>query len=71
MTKDETDIQIALGTYLPLKWSERNKLIAEGDKLIAEGRQLYAEGDLIYINAVIKVCGKKAIIDWNDGSVKV
>ena len=76
MTKKEIKLQIALGTYLPLKWEERNKLYAEGNKLYAEGSKLYAEGnklhaegDLLYVNAVIKVHSKKAIIDWNTGEV--
>ena len=45
MTKKEIKLQIALGTYLPLKWEERNKLYAEGNKLYAEGDKLYAKGD--------------------------
>ena len=76
MTKEEKRIQIALGTYLPLKWEERNKLCTEGDKLYAEGRKLYAggnklhaEGSKLYAEAVIEVYGPKAMIDWDTGEV--
>ena len=41
---NEIEVQKALGTYLPLKWKEYQKLYAEGDKLRAEGNKLYAEG---------------------------
>ena len=70
MTKKEIKLQIALGTYLPLKWEERNKLYAEGNKLYAEGSKLRAEGDLLYVNAVIEVYGLKAIIHWDTGEVE-
>jgi len=99
MTNKEIEIQKALGTYLSVKWEERNKLQmkadklyteggklkiegdklhTEGDKLQAEGDELYtegdklqAEGDKLYIDAVMKVYGSKAIINWADGSVKI
>jgi len=101
MTLKEKQVQIALGTYLPYMWKERNKLSdkgkklmdkgykliakgwklkaggkliaegyklkAEGDKLIAKGDKLRAVGNLLYINAVIEVYGKKAIINWTTG----
>jgi len=44
----EKDIQIALGTYLPLKWKERDELWAEGSKLCAEGSKLCAEGNKLW-----------------------
>ncbi len=52
MTDKEKQTQIALGTYLPMKWEERSKLLTErdqlrvdADKLEAESDRLYAEGD--------------------------
>jgi len=91
MTNKEIEVQKALGTYLPAKWGEReklhteadklhaegsklftedDKLYAEGDKLWAEGRKLRVKGDELYIDAVMEIYGPKAIIDWEDGSVK-
>jgi len=40
MTNKEIEAQKALGTYLSLKWEERNKLYTEADKLYAEGYKL-------------------------------
>jgi len=85
MTDKEKQTQIALGTYLPLKWAERNKLHTEGSKLYAEaakleaeatslhleGRKLHAEGRKLYSKAVIGIYGHNAIIDWDTGEVKV
>ena len=53
-------------------YAKGNKLRAEGSKLWAEGSKLWTEGYLIFINAVIKVYGKDARIEWlADGSCKV
>jgi len=53
MNNEEITIQKALGTYLSLKWKEREKLQKEADKLFAEGDKLQAEGDKLYIDAVM------------------
>ena len=70
ITKKEKKVQIALGTYLPYIWKERNRLIEEGRKLRAEGWKLRDKGNLLYINAVMEVYGNKAIINWETGEVK-
>ena len=63
MTKKEKEIQIALGTYLQIKWKEYldfkdkgyklyvkgNKLYDKGYKLYVKGRKLISEGDKLYI----------------------
>jgi len=45
---DEKEVQIALGTYLSLKWKERCELCEEGRKLRLEGSRLLAEADELY-----------------------
>jgi len=47
-----------------------DKLYTEGDKLRIEADKLQAKGDELYTNAVIEVYGLKAVIDWDNGSVK-
>jgi len=42
-------------------WNERCKFYDRGREL---------EGDILYINAIIEVYGKKAIINWDTGEVK-
>jgi len=46
ISKKEKAIQIALGTYLPLIWKERNKIIAEAYKQWAEAEKFYDERNL-------------------------
>ena len=43
MTEKEKDIQIALGTYLPKKWKERNQLLTEAYRLEAKADRLHTE----------------------------
>jgi len=71
MTDKEVLMQQALGTYLPLKWAERDKLYAEGNKLYAEGHKLHAEGRKLYIDAIRELYGPEAVVDWETGEVKV
>ena len=66
MTNEEKQVQIALGTYLPYMWKERNKLADEGDKLIDEGyklrnkrRELTVEGNKLLVE------GRKLIVEGN------
>jgi len=51
-------------------YAKRHKLYTKGRKLQAEGDELIAEGDELYIDAVIEAYGPKAVINWNNGSVK-
>ena len=73
MTATEKEMQIALGTYLPMKWAEGYKLRAEGYKLYEEGHKLHTKGEKLYEDAVIEVYGIEAVdnIDWHTGEVKV
>jgi len=78
MNNKEITIQKALGTYLSLKWKEREQLWAEGNKLYTEANKLHTEAnklqvdaDELYINAVMEVYGPGAVIDWNTGDVKI
>jgi len=83
MTNKEIKVQKALGTYLSLKWKERNKLRKEADKLEIErnklqaeerklrtkGRKLRIKAYKLYTDAVKEVYGPGAIINWNNGDV--
>ena len=47
MVKKEKETQIALGTYLPLKWQEYLKSYAAGEKFKVEGLKFFDTGDKI------------------------
>lgn len=51
MNKKEKQTQIALGTYLQLKWGEYLKIFEESSKLFIRAAEQYPESPILYAKA--------------------